>query len=90
VLAQAVALDKAAAWKPTVQIYFGRVSKERILEAVRGGGSAQAAENIARLKKAAMAQAAETVLADTGWLPSLLRSQRTPEVAVEPLPIAAE
>jgi hypothetical protein len=37
-----------------------------------------------------MAQAAETVLADTGWLPSLLRSQQTPEVAVEPLAIAAE
>jgi predicted nucleotidyltransferase component of viral defense system len=33
---------------------------------------AEAAENIVRLKKPAMAEAAETALAGKGWLPSLL------------------
>jgi hypothetical protein len=37
---------------------------------------AQVAENIARLKKQAMAEAAEAALSGKGWLPSLLR--RTP------------
>jgi ParB family chromosome partitioning protein len=90
VLAREVALDMTAYWQPTAANYLSRVSKERIIEAVREGVSAQAAENIARLKKAAMAEAAETVLANTGWLPSLLRSQQTSQVAAEPLPIAAE
>jgi ParB family chromosome partitioning protein len=38
--------------------YFGRVSKERIVEAVRDGVSEQAAENIVRMKEPAMAEAA--------------------------------
>jgi ParB family chromosome partitioning protein len=34
-------------WQPTATGYFGRVSKERIVEAVREGVSGQAADNIA-------------------------------------------
>jgi hypothetical protein len=34
--------------------------------------SKQAAENIVRLKKPAMAEAAEAALAGKGWLPALL------------------
>jgi ParB family chromosome partitioning protein len=89
-LAQAVALDMTAVWKPTAPSYFGRVSKGRILEAVREGVSALAAENIASLKKAAMADAAEKLLEASGWLPSVLRSPEAASVAAEPLPIAAE
>jgi ParB family chromosome partitioning protein len=59
--------------KPTAASYFHRVSKERILEAVREGVSEQAARNIANLKKQQMAEAAEKLLAGTGWLPALLR-----------------
>jgi ParB family transcriptional regulator, chromosome partitioning protein len=35
VLACEVGLDMAAYWQPTATSYFGRVSKERIVEAVR-------------------------------------------------------
>lgn len=38
--------------------------------------SGEAAERIAGLKKPDMAQAAEQLLAGTGWLPSLLRTGR--------------
>jgi ParB family chromosome partitioning protein len=74
VLAETLGLDMTATWKPTATSYFGRVSKERIIEAVREGVSAEAAANIAGMKKLAMAEVAERRLAGTGWLPELLRS----------------
>ena len=72
VLAHDVALDMTAYWEPTAASYFGRVSKERIVQAMQEGASPQAADNIARLKKQAMAEAAEAALAGKGWLPALL------------------
>jgi ParB family transcriptional regulator, chromosome partitioning protein len=72
VLARELGLDMTAYWQPTAANYFGRVSKERIIEAVRNGVSQQAADNIVRMKKPAMAEAAEAVLAGKGWLPAQL------------------
>jgi ParB family chromosome partitioning protein len=69
VLAREIALDMVAYWQPTAAGYFNRVSKERILQAVREGASAQVAGNIARMKKPAMALAAEAALAGKNWLP---------------------
>jgi ParB family chromosome partitioning protein len=74
-LAEAVALDMAAAgWKPTVESYLGRVTKGRILDAVREAKGEEAAQRIAHLKKAEMAVAAEELLAGTGWVPEPLRT----------------
>jgi ParB family transcriptional regulator, chromosome partitioning protein len=73
-LALAVRLDMAAQWSPFAANYLGRVSRDRILEAVREGVSKEAADNIASMKKAAMAEAAEQRLAGRGWLPVVLRS----------------
>jgi ParB family transcriptional regulator, chromosome partitioning protein len=56
--------------------YLGPVTKARILDAVREGAGTEAAERIADMKKLDMAEAAEQLLATTGWLPALLR---TPE-----------
>lgn len=75
-LATAVALDMAAHWTPTVRAYLGRVTKTNILAAVREALSDEAAERIAGLKKQAMAETAEQLLAGTGWLPPLLRTER--------------
>lgn len=74
-LAEALALDMNAYWQPSAAGYFSRVSKERILEAVREGVSEQAAREIASLKKQPMAEAAERLLAGKGWLPHALRSR---------------
>ncbi|WGF91044.1 ParB/RepB/Spo0J family partition protein [Marinivivus vitaminiproducens] len=60
-------------WRPTVANYLGRVSKARILAAVREGAGERAAELIEPLKKDEMAREAERLLADTGWLPEPLR-----------------
>lgn len=73
-LAEAVALDMSGYWRPTVRSYLGRVTKANVLEAVREGVGGEAAERLSDMKKADMAQAAEHLLAATGWLPSLLRT----------------
>lgn len=75
-LASAVALDMTAHWTPTTRTYLGRVTKAHILAAVCEGVSDEAAEQITGLKKPDMAEAAEQLLAGTGWLPSLLRTAR--------------
>ena len=74
-MAEAVDLDMAAAgWQPTVEAYLGRVTKARILEAVREANGEAAAQMINHLKKAEMASEAETLLVGTGWLPEPLRT----------------
>jgi hypothetical protein len=79
-LAEAVSLDMTGYWRPTVRTYFGRITKARILEAVREAVSDEAADRMARMKKQGMAEAAEQLLAGTGWLPLLMR---TPPAAQE-------
>ncbi len=73
-LAQAVGLDMMeAGWRPTVDNYLARVTKPRILEAVREAKGEQSAQLIGHLKKADMAKEAERLLEGTGWLPEPLR-----------------
>ena len=76
VLGREIGLDMAAYWQPTAANYFGRVSKESIVGAVREGVSDQAAQKIAGMKKQAMAEAAEAALAGKSWLPVVLRSAK--------------
>ncbi|MCH4540434.1 ParB N-terminal domain-containing protein [Ochrobactrum sp. A-1] len=75
-LATATMLDMTAHWTPTGRTYLGRVTKAHILAAVREAVSDEAAERIAGLKKPEMVQAAEQLLAGTGWLPTVLRTAR--------------
>jgi ParB family chromosome partitioning protein len=73
-LARATGLDMAqVGWRPTVGNYLGRVTKARIVEAVREGAGERAAQLIDHMKKGDMAKEAERLLADTGWLPEPLR-----------------
>lgn len=94
-IAAATDLDMRAFWTPTVRGYFGRVSKARILEAVTEAISTDAASRMTEMKKQAMAEAAEQLLAGTGWLPSLLRNSAPLQAAddapaAEPQQVAAE
>ncbi|EJN13519.1 putative transcriptional regulator [Bradyrhizobium sp. YR681] len=80
-LAEAVSLDMTGYWRPTVRSYLGRITKARILEAVSEGVSGEAAERMVDMKKPDMAEAAEQLLATTGWLPILLRTAKpSPDV----------
>ncbi|QEH94938.1 ParB/RepB/Spo0J family partition protein [Gluconobacter thailandicus] len=79
-LATVLRLDLAeAGWQATVENYLGRVTKARILEAVREARGSEAAERIAHLKKNDMAQAAERLLEGAGWLPEALQTANVPE-----------
>ncbi|MFA7603342.1 MAG: ParB/RepB/Spo0J family partition protein [Novosphingobium sp.] len=87
VLARAVGLDMiGAGWRTTADNYLDRVTKQRILEAVTEAVGRQKAELMDHMKKAKMAEEAERLLADSGWLPEPLR---TPAIET-PLPLANE
>ena len=74
-LADALDLDMAAVgWSPTVDNFLGRVTKARILAAVREGRGERQAQLIDHLKKGEMAGRAQGLLAGTGWLPEPLRT----------------
>jgi ParB family chromosome partitioning protein len=73
-IAACIGFDMATHWTPTTANYLGRVTKDRILEAVREGVSKEAADNLASLKKDALAAAAAERLAGRGWLPAVLRN----------------
>jgi ParB family transcriptional regulator, chromosome partitioning protein len=62
-LAQTLSLDMTGYWRPTVRTYLGRITKARILEAVREAIDDEAADQIANMKKQGMAEAAEQLLA---------------------------
>jgi ParB family chromosome partitioning protein len=84
-LARATGLDMVeAGWRPTVGNYLGRVTKARILEAVREGVGERSAQLIGHLKKGEMAKEAERLLAETGWLPEPLRSVADDQATTEP------
>ncbi|RTL75382.1 MAG: ParB/RepB/Spo0J family partition protein [Bradyrhizobiaceae bacterium] len=92
-LARAVSLDMAeVGWRPTVDNYLGRVTKGRILDAVREARGESSAQLIDHLKKSEMAKEAERLLEGAGWLPEPLRlaTLTSPsdsfDSATEPLP----
>lgn len=75
-LAAALALDMTEHWTPTARSYLSRITKAHILAAVREAVSDEAADRIAGMKKQAMAEATEQLLAGTGWLPPPMRTAR--------------
>ena len=95
-LATAVGLDMTGTWSATAKGYFSRVSKARVLEAVNETVGAEEAGRIAGMKKADMAEAAERLLENRGWLPPVLRTgavESAEDTAVsgdEAYPVAAE
>lgn len=76
-LASALALDMRAYWRPTGRRYLDRVTKAQVLAAVADAVSPDAAARLSGLRKAEMVEAAEPLLVEAGWLPSVLRTART-------------
>lgn len=91
-LARAVGLDMVTeGWQPTYDNYLSRVTKPRILAAVREAKGEHTAQLIDHLKKGDMAREAERLLAGSGWLPEPLRlepaeASAAPEEQGEALP----
>lgn len=82
----------SAGWTPTIDNYLGKVTKARILQAVREARGEDSAELIEHLKKDRMTQEAARLLAGSHWLPELLRdpgySMATDEAQAEAAPEA--
>jgi ParB family chromosome partitioning protein len=82
VLARTIGFDMVSAgWVLTVDNYLGRVTKARILEAVRETNGEQSAQLIDNLKKADMAREAARPLEGSNWLPEPLREPDATRVA---------
>ncbi len=62
-----------AGWSPTVDNYLGRVTKARIVEAVREARGGDSAQLIDHMKKDLMAREAARLLEGSNWLPEPLR-----------------
>jgi ParB family chromosome partitioning protein len=62
-----------AGWSPTVDNYLGRVTKARIVQAVREARGEDSAQLIDHMKKDLMAREAARLLVDSNWLPEPLR-----------------
>ena len=77
--AAAAGFDAGPYWTPDTETYFGRVTKAQIAGAVRESGASGSFSPDG--KKADVAAAATRLVADTGWLPALLRP---------PVPVLAE
>jgi ParB family chromosome partitioning protein len=85
-VAEAVSLDVAAGWSPRIENYLGRVTKARILQAVREARGEQAAQLIDHLKKGEMAERARELVARSGWLPEPLGRPGRAIMAASPTP----
>lgn len=72
-LAQALGLQMADWWAPTVGGYLGSVSKALISEALNEAGLPEDAEAVLKLKKGEAAAKAEELLAGRRWVPAVLR-----------------
>ncbi len=62
-----------AGWTPTVDNYLGRVTKARIVQAVREARDGDSAQLIDHMKKDLMAREAARLLEGSNWLPEPLR-----------------
>ncbi|MGE0586866.1 MAG: ParB/RepB/Spo0J family partition protein [Flavobacteriaceae bacterium] len=62
-----------AGWSPTVDNYLGRVTKARIVQAVREARGEDSSQLIDHMKKDLMAREAARLLEGSNWLPEPLR-----------------
>ena len=65
-----------AGWSPTLDNYLGRVTKARIVQAVREARGEDSAQLIDHMKKDLMAREAARLLEGSNWLPEPLRLER--------------
>ncbi len=71
---------------PTAENYFGRVSKDLILEALTEAGKVGGENDrgaLLAMKKGVLAKEAETRLQGSGWVPTVIRTEHAKPQQVE-------
>lgn len=91
-IARTIGFDMAeAGWEPTEDSYLGRVTKRRILEAVREAKGEEQAYLMEDAPKPKMVTEAARLLKGSGWLPEVLRLDgASPDASIEPDAAAAD
>ncbi|MGX5844764.1 ParB/RepB/Spo0J family partition protein [Mesorhizobium sp. ArgA1] len=79
-----------AGWEPTVDNYLGRVTKARIVQAVREARGEDSAQMIDHMKKDLMAREAGRLLEGSNWLPEPLRLEQDGPVADTDEPVVGD
>jgi ParB family chromosome partitioning protein len=82
-VADAVGFDMTEHYTPDVPTYFSRVNSTQIIAALCEAKGVTPAPAWARMKKVELAALAARELADTGWLPAILRCQNEVEPSVD-------
>jgi ParB family chromosome partitioning protein len=91
VLAGTLGFDMVeAGWSPTVDNYLGRVTKARIVQAVREARGEDSAQLIDHMKKDLMAREAARLLEGSDWLPEPLRLEVDDAAAEAGEPVAGD
>ncbi|TAN07869.1 MAG: DNA-binding protein [Rhizobiaceae bacterium] len=91
VLAGTLGFDMVeAGWSPTVDNYLGRVTKARIVQAVREARGEDSAQLIDHMKKDLMAREAARLLEGSDWLPEPLRLEVDDTVAEAGEPVVGD
>ena len=75
-LAEAVGLDMADWWEPTVEGYLTHVSKAQIVQALKEAGAGLADDGVGDMKKDVRVVKAASRLAGKRWLPMSLRPRK--------------
>lgn len=79
---RAIGLNMADWWQPTVKSYIGQVRKDVVTGALSSVGVGDIAiKELDKLKKVDLGRKAEELLADSGWLPPILRPKDLPKPA---------
>ncbi|MBN9078014.1 MAG: ParB N-terminal domain-containing protein [Rhizobiales bacterium] len=91
VLASTLGFDMVeAGWSPTVDNYLGRVTKARIVQAVREARGEDSAQLIDHMKKDLMAREAARLLEGSDWLPEPLHLDVDDAVAEAGEPVTGD
>lgn len=61
-------------WQPTADSFFGHLSKAQIIDEITDAWDAETASKLAAMKKGEAADEAETLVANTKWLPKIMRA----------------
>jgi ParB family chromosome partitioning protein len=74
-LAQALRLDMSVYFRPDAENYFGKISKDMILAGLKEATGKDVSPAMLKMKKRDLAEMAAKAVAETKWLPAILRAE---------------
>lgn len=85
----ALDFDIHAWWQPTTANYFSRINKTQIIDALDDAGLPDKAREAEKMKRKDAATFAESLLKDSGWVPTCMANSETKSIDAETSDIGA-